>query len=575
MLYKIHDIDFMKGVNDSFETSNGNSVSFAQYYETKYNRKLNYSSQPLLIHYKRSRNPSKKWDEKAIYLIPELCYLTGQTPSMRANFNLQKDLNTVIKPNPYNRAEGSKKLINLLQSNKEISDSMNKWDYIIDSKPLSIVASKIDAGNLLMGNNSQISLEVTPDLDRQIQTEMLHQIQINKIGIFCTDDCVEVARTFCDTLKLSLETFQYKMSEPRIFKVGKGRDPSDWERTLKANLDPSVQAVVLILPGKKKNGTFYDECKKLLLTQCPVPSQVVLVSTIQEGKNLRSKVNKILIQLCAKVGGTPWSVTEFPFADKPTMIVGIDVFHNTKMGKDSVLAYCATMDRYFSRYWSTLERHKVGEEIGTKLQGIIRESILAFKTTNNRFPDRIIVYRDGVSESQRKTLMEVEAASFLRAIEALRENDGMTTKPDFVFICVNKTPSAKFYLEKDSRIENVPPGTSVASEITAGRDFYLVSQKVSQGTANPTHYCVLKYFEKVDHEHVDKTNNIPKDIIDKLQVLSYKLCYMYYNWTGAIKVPAPLAYAHKLAGLIGDRWKPHDPIIPHKHFETLKCLYFI
>lgn len=29
-------------------------------------------------------------------------------------------------------------------------------------------------------------------------------------------------------------------------------------------------------------------------------------------KNTRSIVNKILIQLCAKVGGTPWGIDGFP-----------------------------------------------------------------------------------------------------------------------------------------------------------------------------------------------------------------------------------------------------------------------
>ena len=29
--------------------------------------------------------------------------------------------------------------------------------------------------------------------------------------------------------------------------------------------------------------------------------------------------------------------------------------------------------------------------------------------------------------------------------------------------------------------------------------------------------------------------------------LTYSLCYMYSNWSGSIKVPAPCQYAHKIA----------------------------
>ena len=31
--------------------------------------------------------------------------------------------------------------------------------------------------------------------------------------------------------------------------------------------------------------------------------------------------------------------------------------------------------------------------------------------------------------------------------------------------------------------------------------------------------------------------------------MTYNLCYGYYNWSGAVRVPAPLQYASKLAAL--------------------------
>jgi len=67
--------------------------------------------------------------------------------------------------------------------------------------------------------------------------------------------------------------------------------------------------------------------KRLLLGDLPVPSQVVLTGTIQRGKNVRSIVNKVLIQICAKIGGIPWTVDALPLMDRPSMICGMDVFH--------------------------------------------------------------------------------------------------------------------------------------------------------------------------------------------------------------------------------------------------------
>ncbi|KAI8439323.1 hypothetical protein MSG28_013150 [Choristoneura fumiferana] len=68
-------------------------------------------------------------------------------------------------------------------------------------------------------------------------------------------------------------------------------------------------------------------------------------------------------------------------------------------------------------------------------------------------------------------------------------------------------------------------------------DFLIVSQKVNQGTVTPTHYVVVH----------DDSGMTP----DQCQRLTYKMCHLYYNWPGTVRVPAPCQYAHKLAYLVG------------------------
>ena len=65
-----------------------------------------------------------------------------------------------------------------------------------------------------------------------------------------------------------------------------------------------------------------------------------------------------------------------------------------------------------------------------------------------------------------------------------------------------------------------------------------MSQSVRQGTVNPTSYNVIR----------DNSGLTP----DHLQKLTYKLCHLYYNWPGTVRVPAPCQYAHKLAFLVGE-----------------------
>ena len=90
-------------------------------------------------------------------------------------------------------------------------------------------------------------------------------------------------------------------------------------------------------------------------------------------------------------------------------------------------------------------------------------------------------------------------------------------------------------------IENPPQGTYVdhgfveQSEVIDGKfDFFLVPHSLTQGSVKPTHFYVAKNTSK----------------ISKMAILNftYALCYNYYNWNDAIKIPAPCMLADKIAG---------------------------
>ena len=61
-------------------------------------------------------------------------------------------------------------------------------------------------------------------------------------------------------------------------------------------------------------------------------------------------------------------------------------------------------------------------------------------------------------------------------------------------------------------------------------------QAVNQGTVTPVSFNVI-----ADESMVRAA---------QLQLFTYKLCHLYYNWQGTIRVPAVCQYAHKLAFLI-------------------------
>ena len=108
-----------------------------------------------------------------------------------------------------------------------------------------------------------------------------------------------------------------------------------------------------------------------------------------------------------------------------------------------------------------------------------------------------------------------------------------------------------------SRTQNVNPGTLIDSGCISNEfyDFYMIPQYVHSGTATPSRFLVI-YDEVALPAH-------------ELQQLTYKLCHLYFNWAGTIRVPAPCQYAYKVAFLVSQ--SVHDT--PHKQLEN--CLYFL
>lgn len=250
-----------------------------------------------------------------------------------------------------------------------------------------------------------------------------------------------------------------------------------WIRELQNMLNDGVQMVVLILPGSKARCQLYDDVKRFLLSEYPIPSQVVLTSTIQRGKNLRSIVSKILIQMNAKVGGIPWAVDNLPFMDQPTMVCGLDVFHSTALGMKSVLALTASMNQSATQYWSTsVIQDEVGQEGSNTLQTSMINALSAFKKHNGGFPARLVFYRDGVGEGQVQGICIPEVEQIKQALA----NHGLGDSCKFMYINTSKRVNTRIFAGDVGRFQNPQAGTVIDSTVTDKEtyEFYLVSVAV-------------------------------------------------------------------------------------------------
>ena len=63
-----------------------------------------------------------------IYLIPELCNMTGLSDEQRANFNLMKTMGEYTRQGPDKRTEILAKFSDRLTSKKEIVEELQAWN---------------------------------------------------------------------------------------------------------------------------------------------------------------------------------------------------------------------------------------------------------------------------------------------------------------------------------------------------------------------------------------------------------------------------------------------------------------
>jgi len=243
-------------------------------------------------------------------------------------------------------------------------------------------------------------------------------------------------------------------------------------------------------------------------------------------------MQKVALQINAKLGGALWALN-IPLPDK-IMFVGIDTHHDPKRKNRSVLAMVATLDTRCTEYYSRVVFQAPHQESADALKSVYTQGLAAFFEENHDWPDRVVIFRDGISDGQLDTIKGHEVVQLKETTMSLCKR-----AVKFSYVVVQKRINERIFALNNNHPENPGPGTIVDHTITRRflYDFFLVSQLVRQGTVTPSHFIVLE----------DCGENNP----DLMQRFAFVLAFMYFNWPGTIRGPAMCQYAHKLAMLVG------------------------
>ncbi|KAJ3084786.1 argonaute 1 [Rhizoclosmatium hyalinum] len=326
------------------------------------------------------------------------------------------------------------------------------------------------------------------------------------------------------------------------------------ETLLEANRKAIEASQKVLPPGSKmpacaqmifcifdKGGVTYDEIKLFSETKHNLMTQCFLSKHLPPKGPKPGVTTNLALKVNAKLGGVnmvvdPATQLNVLGAPVPTMVMGADVTHPPAgaNGGVSIASLVASMDAKFAEYRAAIRVQGPRIEIIQDLKSMAAEHLNQFQLrARGRYPDRLIFFRDGVSEGQfgEVALQEVQNLKI-----ALREVGAGHCK--LTFLVVNKRHAHRFFVadQKDGdRKGNLMAGTVIDTGITHPFefDFFLNSHQGLQGTSRAAHYHVL-YDEN-------------KFSSDDLQEITYRMCYLFARASRSVGIVPAVYYAHLVA----------------------------
>lgn len=541
--YRIDDIAWDLTPLSTFDNSIGQKITYKDYYKRTYDIDIRDLSQPLLVNRPKKKGvpagATAKQDVKLICLIPELSYMTGLTDNIRSDFKVMKDIATHTRITPNQRQFALKKFIENINSNPETVQDLADWGLRLDDACLQLSGTALPSESIYF-KNRRIEASKECDWGRDLsQNGVIVPVDLeNWLVVFCKRDSKRT-NEFIETMKKISGGIGIKIFDP--CRVGTPDDRTEtYLNAIKDHVNPKIQIVVVIFPTPRDDR--YNAIKKLCCVEMPIPSQVINSKTIGDYKKLRSVTQKIALQINCKLGGELWTL-QIPFRN--AMFCGFDSYHDQSAGRRSVLGFVASINQTVTRWFSIAKFQQRGQELGDYLKIFLLSALRKYFEVNHVLPNRIFIFRDGVSDGQLNHVSKYEVEQFTTSFKHFQQD----YNPQLSVIIVQKRINTRIFHRQRENLSNPDPGMVVDNMVTKKNwyDFFLVSQHVRQGTVTPTHYVI-----------VHDTNELTPYM---MQRLTYKLAHLYYNWPGTVRVPAPCQYAHKLAYLVGQNI--HKEPSPH------------
>jgi eukaryotic translation initiation factor 2C len=514
------------------QLENGQTVecTVAKYFYDKYKLKLKYPHLPCL---------QVGQEHKHTYLPLEVCNIVSGQRCIKKLTDTQTS--TMIRATARSAPDREREISNLVTKADFNNDPyVKEFDLQISQTMMEVKGRVLPAPRLQYGGRTKqqaVPVQGVWDMrGKQFHTGV--EIRVWAIACFAPSKTVrdDAIRNFTQQLqKISSDAGMPISGQPCFCKYATGPDQVEpMFRYLKGSF-AGLQLIVVILPGKTP---VYAEVKRVGDTVLGMATQCV------QAKNVNKTSPQTLSNLCLKINVKLGGINSIlvpsirpKVFNEPVIFLGADVTHPPAGDnkKPSIAACVGSMDAHPSRYAATVRVQQHRQDMIQDLASMVKELLLQFYKSTRFKPNRIIFYRDGVSEGQFNQVLAHELLAVRQACYMLEEE----YRPGITFIVVQKRHHTRLFSvsknDQCGKSGNIPAGTTVDVGITHPTefDFYLCSHSGIQGTSRPSHY------------HVLWDDNLFS--ADELQCLTYQLCHTYVRCTRSVSIPAPAYYAHLVA----------------------------
>ncbi|KAL0569367.1 hypothetical protein V5O48_012602 [Marasmius crinis-equi] len=311
----------------------------------------------------------------------------------------------------------------------------------------------------------------------------------------------------------------------------------------KANQSPKPDFILVLLANT--DNFIYPGIKKLCDSELGINTiHLQLHKALNSNSNKQDQyLSNVALKVNTKLGGLNHQLDEGGMKwlrKAKTMMVGIDVTHRGPGSKDGTPSIAAVVANThfddFVQFPASMRiqgTHQIREMV-LELREMMVERLRAYEKRSGALPERVIVFRDGVSEGQYDIVISSELNQIFEAFKKFNTSGRKAYRPQVSVIICGKRHHARNYPTDPAHADqkgNTRAGTVVDKGVTGvfDFDFYLQAHAGLQGHVRPTHYVVI-YDEM-------------RFSADEIQQGTNDTSYLYARATRAVSLIPPAYYA--------------------------------